>query len=89
MAGTFLKFSFIVPNKGIRMFTAGVRNGKSRQTLYEKNEGKHRFRLYVRGEKLLIQIPKRGRLLKRFLRDFAKSSGGLPRTLSFWFTPFR
>lgn len=82
----FLKFYFIIPRRGMRPYTARIVNGRSSNVLYEKDG----FVLYVAGDdELRICAPKRGRLLRRFLRDFSRSEEGLPRTVSFWFTPFR
>ena len=83
----YLKFSFIVPKKGLRFHTAKLVDGKSQDILFEKNG----FILYVAGfdDELRICVPKRGRLLRRFLRDYSKSQGGLPRSVDFWFNPFK
>jgi len=80
----FLKFYFIKQGSGIRNYVAKVVKGKSKKVIYEKNG----FILYVAGRgELRINLKRHGRSLRRFLRDFTKHSGGLPRSLSYYFTP--
>jgi hypothetical protein len=53
---------------------------------------KGRFILYVAGryDELRLRMTSRSpRRLRRFLRDYAGSTGGLPHSVSFWRTPWR
>jgi len=51
-----------------------------------------RFMLYVAGKRdeLRLMAPFRSeRRLRRFIRDYAKSMGGLPHSVSFWRSSWR
>lgn len=86
----YLNFSFIIPKKGIRFLKAKVVKGKSPRILFERDG----FKLYVAGnDELRVAIPNAPlyprRRLRRFLRDYSKSQGGLPRTTNWYFSCFK
>lgn len=65
---------------------AKVTQGTSPNVLYEKDG----FCLYVSShDELRVNVKKRGRLLRRFLRDYVRSQGGSPRSVNFYFSPFK
>lgn len=86
---SYLNFSFIIQKKGIRWLKAKVtEQGTSSRVLFENQKG---FRLYIAGDdELRVAIPKMSFWkLKRFLRLYARSKGGMCRSTQFYFTPFK
>lgn len=86
----WLNFYFIIPSKGIRLYTAKIiwsRRKKRRNVIFQKDG----FLLYhTRRGNLMIQAPSRSpRRIRRFLRDYAKTQDGKPQTVSFWISPFK
>jgi len=94
----YVKASYVIPKRGLRFFTAKIIKGRSVRSgnVVYPREGdrcsEEGFSLSVVGrhDELRLYTPSESpRRLKRFLRDYAKSTGGLPRSVSFWRVPWR
>ncbi len=98
----FLHLTFVISGKGIRFQTITCFFRKSRLhpkkvVFADKNSSKRKFILYKRKkersheDELCLRIQRKSaRRLKRFLRLYVKETfGGMPRSVNYWFTPFR
>jgi len=94
----YVKVSFVVPKKGLRFLTAKLikgRGARPRNVVYPREgdrctEKGFSLRTAGRYDELRLYAPSESpRRLKRFLRDYARSRGGLPHSVSFWRTPWR
>lgn len=90
MKPEFVHVTYGVLFKGTRLFVAkiayGIQNVKG--CLFRKDG----FKLYHRKGKLWLQMPHKmfqGRRLRRFLRNYVKKIGGLPRSLDHWVVPYK
>jgi len=88
----------VIPKQGLRFLTAQLikgRGARPRNVVYPREgEGctEKGFSLRVAGrrDELRLYAPSKSpRRLRRFLRDYARSKGGLPHSVSFWRTPWR
>ena len=92
----FINFFYTIPKPktgGLRLVKAVVTFGADKP-----NEniifGRNGFYLYTstRHGELRCRIPTKrhyGRRLRRFIRNYVKSEGGRPSTVSFWISPFK
>ena len=98
MRREYVKVSYVIPKQGLRFLTARLMKGRGarpRNLVYPREgdrctEEGFSLRTAGRSEELRLYAPSESpRRLKRFLRDYAKSTGGLPHSISFWMTSWR
>ena len=90
MKPLFLHTTYGILDKGMRLFVARIvySTKKVKGSMFKKDG----FALYHRYGELRIRMPHKlyqGRRLRRFLKDFVKSMGGIPRTIDFWIVPYK
>ena len=90
MKPEFLHATYGILFKGTRLFVAriGYSTKRVKDVMFRKDD----FTLYHKNGELKILLPHKlyqSRRLKRFLRDFVKSKGGIPRTIDFWIVPYK
>ena len=98
MRREYVKVSYVVPGRGLRFLVARMTLGQGprpRAVVYPRKGDRCTetgFHLYVagRGDELRLRVPTGSeRRMRRFLRDYVKSRGGAPSSVSFWRTPWR
>ena len=98
MGREYVKVSYVIPKQGLRFLTARLikgRGARPRNVVYPREGDRcteEGFSLRIAGKygELRLYAPSESpRRLKRFLRDYAKSTGGLSHSVSFWRTPWR
>jgi len=94
----YLKASWVKPGDGLRQLTARIVTDKGacpKSPVYPRSGDpctEKGFLFYVagRGDELRVRIPTSSeRRMRRFLRDYVRSRGGAPHSVTFWRTPWR
>lgn len=88
----FLNVFFVLSGVGLRNLKAIITYGKDKPNeniVFEKDG----FYFYTskKHAQLRCRLPtkrSKGRGLRRFLRDYVKSEGGMPSTANFWISTF-